>query len=139
MRNIAALFTLVMPGCGQIYNGQILKGFFFLIIEHYDNAFGKINKSIFLDLNGFHQQALNEANFQYILFYPAFYTFCVWDAWFHAKPNADKSKTTIPFILAGLFGLFGTIYARKLPIPTLTVGFLMIIPMVFGMIIYRNQ
>jgi hypothetical protein len=97
MRHISALFTLLMPGCGQIYNGQIIKGIFFLIIEHYDNAFGKINKAIYLDLNGLHHEALNVVNFQYLLFYPGFYAFCTWDAWFHAKPDADKVNTTIPF------------------------------------------
>lgn len=57
MRNIAALFSMLMPGFGQIYNGQFMKGVFLLIVEHFDNVLGKINQAIHLDLNGLHQQA----------------------------------------------------------------------------------
>lgn len=101
MRNIAALFSMLMPGFGQIYNGQFMKGVFFVLIEHFDNALGQINKAIHLDFNGLHQQALEAANFEYILFYPGFYAYCVWDAWYYAKPDADKEKTPIPFIIGG--------------------------------------
>jgi TM2 domain-containing membrane protein YozV len=40
MRNIAAFFSMLMPGFGQIYNRQFVKGVIFLIAEHFDNAFG---------------------------------------------------------------------------------------------------
>jgi TM2 domain-containing membrane protein YozV len=139
MRNIAALFSMLMPGIGQFYNGQFLKGAFILIVEHYNNFFGNINKAIQLDFNGLHQQAIDVANFDFILFYPGFYAYAVWDAWFYAKPDAGKTKTAIPFLIGGFLGEFGAIYASKLAIPTLTVGLIMIIPMLCGMIIFRNQ
>lgn len=66
MRNLAALFSMLMPGFGQLYNRQFLKGVFLLIVEHYDNVFGHINQAIHLDFNGFHQKALEAANFQYL-------------------------------------------------------------------------
>ena len=62
MRNIAALFSMLMPGFGQIYNGQFIKGVFFIIVEHFDNAFGHINEAIHLDFNGLHQQAVEVKN-----------------------------------------------------------------------------
>jgi hypothetical protein len=139
MRNIAALFSILMPGFGQIYNGHFMKGVFFIIVEHFDNAFGHINEAIHLDFNGLHQQAVEVANFGYMLFYPGFYAYCVWDAWYYAKPNADKAKTAIPYIIGGFLGEIGAIFANKLPIPTLTVGMLMIIPMICGMIVFRDQ
>ncbi|MBA2875145.1 hypothetical protein [Thermaerobacillus caldiproteolyticus] len=139
MRNIAAFFSILMPGFGQIYNGQFIKGAFFIITEHFDNALGQINKAIHLDLNGLHQQAVETTNFEYMLFYPGFYAYCVWDAWYYAKPNADKTKTAIPFIMGGFLGEIGAILANRLPIPTLTVAMLMIIPMICGMIAFRNQ
>jgi hypothetical protein len=139
MRNIAALFSMLMPGFGQIYNGQFIKGVFLLIVEHFDNALGKINKAIHLDFNGLHQQAIEATNFDYLLFYPGFYAYCVWDAWYYAKPNADKAKTAIPFVIGGFLGEIGAILANRLPMPTLTVGMLMIIPMICGMIVFRNQ
>lgn len=139
MRNIAALFSMLMPGFGQIYNHQFLKGVFLLAVEHYDNVFGKINTAIHLDFNGFHQKALEAANFQYVLFYPGFYAYTIWDAWYHAKPNANKTTSAIPFFIGGILGEFGAIFATRFYIPTLTVGLLMIIPMICGMIIFRNQ
>lgn len=119
MRNLAALFSMLMPGFGQLYNRQFLKSVFLLIVEHYDNVFGKINTAIQLDFNGFHQKALEAANFQYVLFYPGFYAYSVWDAWYYAKPNADKTKSAIPFLIGGILGEFGAIYASRLYIPTL--------------------
>jgi len=139
MRVIAALFSMLMPGFGQIYNNQFLKGVIFVIFEHFDNIFGNINHAIYLDFNGLQHQALNQVVHEYILFYPGFYVYVVWDAWYHAKEGANKATTAIPFIIGGFLGLFGTIYSAKLPLPTLFVGLLMIIPMVIGMIIFRKQ
>ncbi|MBM7654438.1 hypothetical protein [Neobacillus cucumis] len=139
MRNIAALFSLLMPGFGQIYNKQFIKGIAFLVIEHFDNWTGNINKAIQLDLNGFHHQALESVMYDGMLFYPGFYVYAVWDAWYYAKMGANKVLTTIPFLIGGFLGEFGAIFARKLPIPALTVGLLMIIPSIVGMVIFRKQ
>ncbi|MFC4184366.1 hypothetical protein [Saccharococcus thermophilus] len=139
MRNIAALFSILMPGFGQIYNGQLMKGTLFIIVEHFHNIFGRINQAIHLDFNGLHQQAVETTNFGYLLLYPGFYAYCVWDAWYNAKPNADKTKTAIPFITGGFLGEIGAIFGNRLPIPTLTIAMLMIIPMICGMIVFRDQ
>ncbi|MEH7417466.1 hypothetical protein V7266_19560, partial [Neobacillus drentensis] len=117
MRNIAALFSLLMPGVGQFYNRNFIRGLVFLVIEHFDNIYGKINKAIQLDLNGFHKQALAAVIYDGMLFYPGFYVYVVWDAWFYAKKGANKTITAIPFILGGFLGELGAIFASKLPIP----------------------
>jgi len=138
MRTLAGLFSILMPGCGQMFNKQYIKGIIFLIIEHLDNIGAHINQAIRLDFNGFHQQALEVTNFQYLLFYPGFYVFTVWDAWYHAKSGGDKTKSAIPFIFAGFLGEFGAIFAIRIPMPTLTVGLSMVIPMLIGMITFRK-
>jgi hypothetical protein len=138
-RIIAAFFSILMPGIGQIYNGQFVKGIAFLLIEHFDNILGNINTAIHLDFNGQHKEALHIANFEYVLFYPGFFVFFVWDAWYFAKPGADKSKSPIPFLLGGILGLFSVIYSSHIPMPTMTTGLMMIIPMLIGMIIFRKQ
>lgn len=139
MRVIAALFSILMPGFGQIYNRQFIKGIIFVILEHYDNVTANINRAIQLDFNGFHQQALEAVIYDGLLFYPGFYAYAVWDSWFYAKEGANKTKTAIPFIISGFLGEFGAIYASKLPIPPLTTGLLLIIPMIIGMIIFRKE
>ncbi|MCM3571399.1 hypothetical protein M3183_25640 [Neobacillus mesonae] len=110
-----------------------------MIFEHFDNMFGNINKSIYLDFNGFHQQALETVIYDGMLFYPGFYVYVIWDAWYYAKAGANKTVTAIPYIFAGFFGVLGAIFSPKLPIPSLTVGLLMIIPMIIGMVIFRKQ
>lgn len=139
MRIIAAFFSILMPGFGQIYNQQFIKGIIFVILEHYDNVSGKINDAIHLDFNGAHQQALEIVNYGGMMFYPGFYVYAVWDAWYYAKQGANKKTTAIPFLIGGFIGEFGAIYAPKLTFPTLTVGLSMIIPMIIGMIIFRKQ
>ena len=139
MRNVAAFFSIIMPGFGQIYNGQFIKGIVFVIVEHFDNVYGKINEAIHLDFNGFHQKAIETTHFEGLLFYPGFFAYCIWDAWYFAKPNGDKTKTAIPFLIGGFIGEIGAIFGDKLPIPTLTVGLLMLIPMFCGMVAFRKQ
>lgn len=139
LRVIAALFSMLMPGLGQVYNRQFVRGIIFLIIEHYDNIFGHINTAIHLDFNGFHKESIGVANYEYILFYPGFYTYVVWDAWFFAKPGANKTKTAIPFVISGFLGEFAAIYSSRFSVPTLTTGLVMIISMVIGMVIFRKQ
>ena len=139
MRVIAALFSMLMPGFGQIYNQQYIKGIFFVILEHYDNVSANINKAIQLDFNGFRQQALETVIYDGLLFYPGFYIYAVWDAWFYAKEGANKTKTAIPFIIGGFLGEFSSIYSSKIPIPSLTSVLLMIIPMIIGLIVFRKQ
>ncbi|NHM30691.1 hypothetical protein [Neobacillus terrae] len=139
MRNVAALFSLLMPGFGQIYNRQFIKGVIFVILEHFDNMVGNINNAIQLDFNGFHQQALEVVNYQGMLFYPGFFVYVVWDAWYYAKEGANKATTSIPFVIAGFLGVISSIFAAKLPFPTLSVALLMIIPMFFGIVIFRKE
>jgi len=120
MRIIAALISMIMPGFGQIYNRELLKGVIFIIFEHFDNMLGRINEAIAFDFNGYHQQAVETASFDVLLFYPGFYVYAVWDAWFYAKEGADKTRSAIPFVAAGFLGEMGTIFAEELPFPTLT-------------------
>lgn len=139
MRNIAALFSILMPGFGQIYNRQFVKGIFFIVIEHFDNTVARMNEAIQLDFNGFHQQALEKVSYDGLLFYPGFYVYVVWDAWYYAKKGANKTTSALPFLIAGFLGEFGAIFASKLTFPSLTVGLSMVIPMIIGMVIFKNQ
>ncbi|WP_245203493.1 hypothetical protein [Ammoniphilus resinae] len=127
-----------MPGVGQMYNGQVVKGVVFMLIEHFDNSFGKINEAIHLDFNGFHHQALEVLQHDFAMFYPGFYVYVVWDSYYHGKPHGNK-KSAILFVIAGFLGEIATIFSRYLPIPTLTIGLTMLIPMIIAIIIYREK
>jgi hypothetical protein len=126
-----------MPGIGQMYNGQFVKGLVFLIMEHFDNIFGGINQALYLDFNGLHTQALQAFNFQYALLYPGFYTYVVWDAFFHAEPNGNPHSIFV-FIVAGFIGTITALFASNLLAPALFIGFSMLIPMLIGVVVYRK-
>ncbi|GAA4707531.1 hypothetical protein [Brevibacillus fulvus] len=139
MRIIAALFSIVMPGFGQIYNGQFIKGLVFVIFEHFDNSAALINQAIHLDFNGQHADAIRTVNFQYLLFYSPFYAYNVWDAMFFARPGLDKARSAIPFVCAAIVGEIGSIYATLIPFPSFTIGLLVIIPMLIGLLVFARK
>ncbi|WP_423751949.1 DUF5683 domain-containing protein [Heliobacterium chlorum] len=45
---MAALWSTVIPGFGQIYNREYLKGFILIFLEILINNFSNLNESIFL-------------------------------------------------------------------------------------------
>jgi hypothetical protein len=139
MRVVAALFSMLMPGCGQFYNREFIKGLTFIIIEHFDNTLGHVNKAIHLDFTGFHREAIAATDFQYMLFYPGFYAYCIWDAWYHAKPGNDKTKTAIPFLVAGFMGTISAIFATSFAWPVVVTSLILIIPMLSGMYVFRKR
>lgn len=139
MRTIAGLFSLFMPGFGQYYNRQFVKGTVFFVVEYFVNFFGKINNAILLDLIGYHKESINTVVYDHMMYYPVFYAYVVWDAWYYAKNGANKTTTAIPFLAAGICGEMAAIYSRKFPIPALTVGLILIIPMLLGMFIFRKE
>ncbi|WP_309123133.1 hypothetical protein [Paenibacillus sp.] len=140
MRRIyAAVFAIIMPGLGQIYNGQILKGFAYLIIEHVVNTLARINQSIYLDFNGLHAEALQNVNYQFALFYPGIYIIGILDAYRNAVKDVPPAPAVDPyFIAAGFLGTVSVIYPRFLPFPLLLGGGAIIVPILIGVWIHRK-
>ncbi|WCK52835.1 hypothetical protein PP175_15545 [Aneurinibacillus sp. Ricciae_BoGa-3] len=136
MNIIAALFSILMPGTGQMFNKQFIKGVTFMFIEHWDNVSGHINQAIYLDLIGFHKKSWEAIDYTYAPFYPGFYVYVVWDAAYRASSQGSKLSAII-FVIAGFLGEFATLYAEFLPFPALTIGLIMIIPMLIGLLFSR--
>ncbi|WCK56665.1 hypothetical protein PP175_12535 [Aneurinibacillus sp. Ricciae_BoGa-3] len=138
-RLAAALLSLTLPGIGQMYNDQLLKGLIFILIESVINIYGHLNQAIYLDFRGFHREAVQTINFQYALFYPPFYTYVVWDAFFHAEPNGHPYSIFI-FIISGFIGTLVAIFGSlSFDAKAITIGISMIIPMITGIFIYKNK
>lgn len=137
-RIIASVLSIVMPGGGQIYNRQILKGFTFFFWEHTLNFLGLINKAIYLDFNGHHSEALKVINYQFAMFYPAIYVLGVYDAFRDADIEAPNKHAAIFFVLGGLLGTFSIVYSNHLPFPLLLGGLSMIVPILIGSVLYRK-
>ncbi|HZG58005.1 MAG TPA: hypothetical protein VEZ38_16050 [Paenibacillus sp.] len=137
-RIIASVISIVMPGGGQIYNRQFIKGFVFFFLEHIINYLAFINKAIYLDFNGYRIEALNQVNYQFALFYPGIYVLGVYDAYRNAKIEDVNSNAAIFFIIGGLLGTFSIVYSNHLPFPLLLGGLSMCVPILIGVVLYRQ-
>ncbi|QDP39656.1 hypothetical protein [Radiobacillus deserti] len=131
MRWKVVIFSLVMPGLGQWLNKQYLKSIFFICIEHILNRLAYINKALYFDLNGLHEEALSIVNVEYAMFYPGIYVLCALDSLLHVK-ETNNSVFLYWFALAGLLGTVGVIYARFVPVPVFSVGLMMVIFILIG-------
>lgn len=71
-RGFAALLSLLTPGLGQIYNGQVAKGLTFLAINI-------VNVLLMIVVVGF-------------ITYPAFWIYAIWDAWGTASKTNEQLR-----------------------------------------------
>lgn len=106
---VALVWSLFMPGFGQLYNNNYFHAFFFISMEIFINNMGKINLSIYHSFNGDFLKALEILNFQWAMFYPCLYAFSAWDAFNRAKiinHELNKEKVELPERVTYLNGLF---------------------------------
>lgn len=84
--------------------------------------------------------AIEQANYQWLMFYPCLYFFAMWDA-FKDAGGGKEPYAFLPFVFSAYFVTVGTIYSSKLTlfnilfgpvwlpmlsvIPGLVVGFLL--------------
>ncbi|WP_373896184.1 hypothetical protein [Virgibacillus sp. CBA3643] len=131
---------MALPGFGQLLNGKYIKGIAFIFLEFLVNVQGNLNKVIFLSFHGEIEQAIQQADYQWIMFYPCLYFFSMWDAFKDAGGGKER-YSFLPFVFMAYFMTVGVIYSSKLTlfgvllgpvwlpivsvIPGLTVGFLL--------------
>ncbi len=76
----AALWSIAIPGLGQLANGKYLKGFLLLFLEFLINVKSGLNTFI---IYSFHLQttaAVKMTDYQWLMFYPCLFMFAIWDA-----------------------------------------------------------
>src|SRR5690625_7067898 len=71
------LWSIAFAGFGQLLNKKYLKAFIFIILEVIINVKGNINdvivRSFLLDM----EQAIGQANYSWLMFYPCIYLFAI--------------------------------------------------------------
>ncbi|WHH61576.1 hypothetical protein [Petroclostridium sp. X23] len=80
---LAAFFSAVMGGAGQIYNGQFIKGFILVGWVMTVNYYAQINHLISKFISG-KEIYLQSINWQWLLFFPSIFVFCIWDSYVSA-------------------------------------------------------
>lgn len=103
-----------MTGFGQIYNGQLLKGLLFGIPNANINFYGHLNEALLYAFLGDIEKSQTILNYQWILFYPAFFDISHWDAYEVSyeiqRKCAPPASHKLPFILSGMFATVGVIF-----------------------------
>lgn len=122
---ISALWSVAIPGFGQLYIGDYLIGVLLVILELIINAKANLNLSILYSFRGQFQNAVTAANLQWILFYPCIYTYSIWQAYNRAleincglsQSEEDRkfadTKYSGLFIGGAMGGTLGVIYCYR--------------------------
>lgn len=130
------LWSVALPGFGQILNKKYLKGILLIFLEFLVNVQGNFNEIILLSFHGEIEIAIQQTNYEWLLFYPCLYFFAMWDAF----KDAGGGKTPfafLPFVFSAYFVTVGTIYSSKLTLFGVLLGpiWLPILSVIPGLII----
>lgn len=87
------LWNIALPGFGQLLSGKYVKGILFIALELLINVQANFNKAILLSFHGEINQAIEQTNYQWLMFYPCLYMFAMWDGY----RNVGERKLSIHF------------------------------------------
>ncbi|PWA10413.1 hypothetical protein DCC39_11315 [Pueribacillus theae] len=106
-------WSIALPGFGQLLNGKLVKGIILVLLEFLVNVKGNINQVIISSFHGEIEKAIEQADFQWLMFYPCLYFFAMWDA-FKDAGGGKEPFSFLPFVFSAYFMTVGTIYSPKL-------------------------
>lgn len=104
------LWNIAFPGLGQLLNGKYVKGILFIALELLVNVQSNFNEAIMLSFHGNIQAAIEQTNYQWLMFYPCLYLFAAWDA-YKDEGNGKLRYSYLPFVCAAYFVTVGLIYS----------------------------
>lgn len=107
------LWSIALPGFGQLLNGIYIKGISLIFLEFLVNVLGNFNQVIISSFHGEIELAIQQADFQWLMFYPCLYFFAKWDAYRDAG-GGNKPYSSLPFVFSAYFVNVGTVYSSKL-------------------------
>jgi len=115
------LWSIALPGFGQLLNGKYIKGILFIFLEIIINVQGNFNEIIMLSFQGEIENAVVQADYQWLMFYPCLYFYAMWDA-FKDSGGGKESFSFLPFVFAAYFVTVGCIYSSSFRIFGLLLG-----------------
>lgn len=107
------LWSIAFPGFGQLLNHAYLKGFLLIGLEVIINIMGNFNEVIILSFNGQIQEAIEQTNYSWLMFYPCLYFFSIWDAYKDVSGGINKPFSYLPFAFAAYFVTLGLIFSKS--------------------------
>ncbi|SHF93300.1 hypothetical protein SAMN05216225_100965 [Ornithinibacillus halophilus] len=130
------MWSIALPGFGQLLNRRYIKGLTFIFLEFLININANVNTIIFYSFLGDIQAAIDKANYQWLLFYPCVYFFAMWDAYRDAS-GENKPLIFLPFVFSAYFMTVGVIYSPVLKIFDILPGpvFLPLLSIIPGVLV----
>lgn len=114
-------WSIALPGFGQLLNGKYTKGIVLISLEFLINVQAHFNEVIISSFHGDIHSAINQANYQWLMFYPCLYFFAAWDAYKDAG-GGKEPFAYMPFAFCAYFVTVGTIYSSKLSLFGILLG-----------------
>lgn len=107
----ALVWSMVLPGFGQLLLGNYLLASFLLALEVLINTQSHFNEIIFHSLTGDITQAIEKGNLSWLSFYPCVYFFAMFDAYRTAGGGKNNRFSFLPFVFAAYFVTVGVFYS----------------------------
>lgn len=114
-------WSIALPGFGQLLNGKYLKGFVFIFLEFLVNVQAGLNKVIIFSFHGDIEQAIIQADYQWLMFYPCLYLFAMWDA-FKDAGGGREPFSSLPFVFIAYFMTVGIVFSTEVTIMGTLLG-----------------
>lgn len=106
------LWSIAMPGFGQLLNRMYVKGIVLIMLEVIINMGSRLNLAIMSSFQGETGLAVQQVNYQWLMFYPCVYMFAIWDA-FRDAGGGRAAFSSIPFVSCAFFGTIGIMYSPR--------------------------
>jgi hypothetical protein len=129
-----ALWSVALPGFGQLLNKKYFKGILLIVLEVIINVKSNLNTVIILSFYGDIPKAIQATNYQWLMFYPCVYLFAIWDAYKDGIQEASPFLF-LPFVLSAYTTTVAVIYSHTFCIGNILLGpiFLPILTIVLTM------
>ncbi|MFZ3579543.1 hypothetical protein [Virgibacillus sp. DJP39] len=130
------LWSIALPGFGQILNGKYIKGILLIALEFLVNVQANFNEVIVLSFQGNIQASIQQTNYGWLMFYPCLYFFAMWDAYKDAG-GGKSSFAFLPFAFSAYFVTVGLIFSSTFKMMGILFGpiWLPILSVVPGVVI----
>lgn len=115
------LWSIALPGFGQLLNKKYIKGVIFILLEFIINVKGNFNVIIIDSFLGQTYKALLETNYLWLMFYPCLYFFAIWDAYKDAG-GGKAPFAYLPLVFAAYMTTVGIIYSSVFSVGGIFIG-----------------
>ncbi|BBW97340.1 hypothetical protein ACPVTF_03625 [Geobacillus icigianus] len=128
----ALLWSIALPGFGQLLNKKYVKGITMIFLELLINTQSRFNEAIRLSFLGRTNEAAAIVDIGWLMFYPCLYFFAMWDA-FKDAGGGQTPYSFLPFVFSAYFVTVGLMYSFDVKVADIFFGpiwlpFLSVIP-----------